>query len=800
MALDITKPLDTDLARLLPYYIRETREAIMTMGSRFPEQKALAANTATPSVDAGILFKTSNTVPTTITYLEGGFPGQVVFIIADDANTSIAHTPGAILLESGDTITFNANQGIILVCHENFAGNKLWIQVGGIGAGGSGAGNAKFYRDTYTVPAGGQASFTTLNTYEPGNNTMLPYVNGELQPRSKFTEVDNNTIEFTETLAEGTFVELLYITALSIETTINDLLVVNKPYTDVRQYTSFSEAIADSASDNKVIVVSESCPVVGTLLVQAAKQILIIAGGSLQVASGFDITFEGSVTLEAGSSIVMTNGDVTFNGGLTCNGGVVNNIDATGSTSINGPFTCGLYQCFDGAGTVTFGSGAVAEVYPEWWGAVANGATNYTATVQSALDSLPSVGGLCQISDGIKFDIKGLTFPQRSNMSYRVDDDISSPAHASDLGAGERVLFSANSSYPSNPSGGIVNEWRATASFHPGHIVDVRKDIGGHSSYLGPGQSLTNPVRASYNIHDEQIDSFRIVYQNYDTFSNFSGIYLHACRRVLTLTGIGTAAWSSVPAENTVITGATSGAKGFLLSVESTATLVLWFSGEFIVGEALTDDNETSSAVISNISFAIVPLQSLATDLKRGNWAVGLPPGAARDLFAVAGKIGSQKTRNAGQYIDETINHPGYVWVDSYESTTPNGFEIIYNTTAAAASRRLTLRKYDDTNDQANIGACRAHTSFNDGAVKATSSFNVTSITKNTTGDYTVNFTTAFPRADFAVCLTTSDPNDYAYVYVRTVSVLRIRVVTPGSTTLKNLAGILDVVCFGGDI
>lgn len=35
---------------------------------------------------------------------------------------------------------------------------------------------------------------------------------------------------------------------------------------------------------------------------------------------------------------------------------------------ITGPFSAGIYQVFSGSGAVTFGSGTVSEVYPEWWG------------------------------------------------------------------------------------------------------------------------------------------------------------------------------------------------------------------------------------------------------------------------------------------------------------------------------------------------------------------------------------------------------------------------------------------------
>ena len=50
-------------------------------------------------------------------------------------------------------------------------------------------------------------------------------------------------------------------------------------------------------------------------------------------------------------------------------------------------------------------------------------------------------------------------------------------------------------------------------------------------------------------------------------------------------------------------------------------------------------------------------------------------------------------------------------------------------------------------------GACRAWCNFNGtGTVAIRASFNVSSITDNGTGNYTVNFTTAMVDADYAVC------------------------------------------------
>jgi hypothetical protein len=79
------------------------------------------------------------------------------------------------------------------------------------------------------------------------------------------------------------------------------------------------------------------------------------------------------------------------------------------------------------------------------------------------------------------------------------------------------------------------------------------------------------------------------------------------------------------------------------------------------------------------------------------------------------------------------------------------------------AGRLIVTTLNDDTGVLATqngmTGVCKAWVNFNGtGTVAIRSSFNVSSITDNGTGDYTVNFTTAMPNANYAVCGCTSRP------------------------------------------
>jgi hypothetical protein len=75
---------------------------------------------------------------------------------------------------------------------------------------------------------------------------------------------------------------------------------------------------------------------------------------------------------------------------------------------------------------------------------------------------------------------------------------------------------------------------------------------------------------------------------------------------------------------------------------------------------------------------------------------------------------------------------------------------------AVAGTTTLTLPATTGTvlND-ATVGVCRAWVNFNGtGTVAIRASFNVTSITDNGTGNYTVNFTTAISDANYSATCT----------------------------------------------
>lgn len=76
---------------------------------------------------------------------------------------------------------------------------------------------------------------------------------------------------------------------------------------------------------------------------------------------------------------------------------------------INGPTSAPLAQIFSGSGTITFGPGAVKEVYPQWWGAKGDGINDDTTAIQNAIN----LGSLVFIPSGIYKITATITLKQR---------------------------------------------------------------------------------------------------------------------------------------------------------------------------------------------------------------------------------------------------------------------------------------------------------------------------------------------------------------------------------------------------
>lgn len=150
----------------------------------------------------------------------------------------------------------------------------------------------------------------------------------------------------------------------------------HRPWIDARNYASLSAAI-------------DACGAAGS------KACTIAITNNQAVSS--NKTVLPHVTLWFANS-----GRITFSGGaiLTVQGGMME---------------MGLQQRFFGTGTVVFDTGFIERVYPQWWGAKGDGATEDTAAIQAAITAV-SANALPVHCVAGNYVIDALTLPTKANL------------------------------------------------------------------------------------------------------------------------------------------------------------------------------------------------------------------------------------------------------------------------------------------------------------------------------------------------------------------------------------------------
>lgn len=197
--LDATKPADNELASLLARYIRETRQELNSVSEiittdMLPPGTIFANADTSPSIAGTVVAKTANTGATKITFLDDGYFGQLVVIIAGDGNTTIQHDAGLMTLTAGNDVKLAAGETAAFV----FDG-AVWREVGGayrtsfaivtdavyniLGSDRGVLGNAGIQSQTFTLPSAAALPAGTpieVKKIDSGDNTVtIESLNGE---------------------------------------------------------------------------------------------------------------------------------------------------------------------------------------------------------------------------------------------------------------------------------------------------------------------------------------------------------------------------------------------------------------------------------------------------------------------------------------------------------------------------------------------------------------------------------------------------------------------------------------------
>lgn len=373
------------------------------------------------------------------------------------------------------------------------------------------------------------------------------------------------------------------------------------------------------------------------------------------------------------------------------------------------------------------------------------GGGDQTVQIQAAIDRVGPLGGTITIPEGVAFNLQALRLPPRVNLSYRLDDDLSTDLPGPDPASGERVYFSANSSFPAQRSGGAVNEWRFTAPFHPGLVVDVRKDVRGADAGLGANQNRTEPARASYLLQDSQVSRWRVLYENYGARQEpLAGIRIHSWRAAYLLQGVGASAWPTAPALRDRIVGDASGAVGFVREVRPAALVVEWFSGAFRVGESLrnTTKSETSTSPIAAAAFTESENAGIGMDLWHGTVTVGDGnPGVATETLQTYGNLKLVPTRGTSVNNVKHVRAPTLILGGNPEMPVPHQLGIQYDPSQKNdATRRLVAVGDDLAEWRGEWCSVSAMCSFDAGLGVETNATNIGTIARTAPGAYLITF------------------------------------------------------------
>jgi hypothetical protein len=285
------------------------------------------------------------------------------------------------------------------------------------------------------------------------------------------------------------------------------------------------------------------------------------------------------------------------------------------------------------------------------FGAVNDGITDNTAAVQAALNA--AGGQVVHVADNTLFNLSLLTFPNsnfssnngRYSLSYLSNDDTSSPTQPGSNVTHERIFFQQNN----NPSG-YNNETQFASGYSTGLVVDVRRDVDAPN--VGAGQN-TEYGRTSVVWRQDGLNRVQLKYTDNAGDTSSPGLddgwTAQFWEPKETLGNIKQSSFAATLVVNDMLKGSTSGARGWVKSIDASSTTVVVLSGSFVVGETIVLEpaQETTTDTISTVSSITYTSRSNRIGLSsknNGNMFTNIQGDDAVYPFNVGGIVGIQQS------------------------------------------------------------------------------------------------------------------------------------------------------------
>jgi hypothetical protein len=244
-----------------------------------------------------------------------------------------------------------------------------------------------------------------------------------------------------------------------------------------------------------------------------------------------------------------------------------------------------------------------------------------------------------------------------------------------------------------------------------------------------------------------------------------------------------------------IINASTSGAGGVITTADASGELQLQSGGNAVV--SFTNTGGTAPRITGDFTNATIANRVLfQTNVSNGETSVGIIPNGTANLSGISIYSTSDPTNASRLRINVNANGDG---INISSGAVGTGTNLPLRLQIGATNQAI-LQTNGDFAFNSGYGSaavaygCRAWVNFDGtGTVAIRASGNVSSITDDGTGDYSVNFTNAMPDANYA--LTSSSvrvTNPYIIGWTSsTTSLVKVRAV---NTTTNTLTDVMDVM------